>query len=433
MNIKINNLLKHQEEFVKDIDIRFLALVGGYGSGKTFSFCVKAIYLAWLNAGRVGCLLEPTNAMVADVIIPNMEEALERYGIPYDLKLSPYPTMYLHFEQGTTKLLLRSAENYRKLAGLNLAFFGVDELDTITPKKLARASWEMLKSRLRDKEAPYVQGYTTSTPEGFAFMYDFFVKEAQEAAEQGKKLNDRRIIHASTRDNPYLDPAYLESQLSTLPSNFVDAYIDGLFVPLTTGVVYTEFNRVANHSSVSLDDPVYDKSTIYIGMDFNVDKMSAVVHVTDNIGPIAVDEIIGLKNTNTMITAIKTKYPDRTIFVYPDSSGQNRDTASTDTDLKLLKSAGFRVKVRKSNPRVNDRIRTMNQMFCDGDGNRKYRVNTNKCPLYTDALEQQVYNEQGKPDKTSDTDHPNDAGGYYIHRMFNIKRNTKQHRISGVY
>ena len=62
----------------------------------------------------------------------------------------------------------------------------------------------------------------------------------------------------------------------------------------------------------------------------------------------------------------------------------------------------------------------MNAMICNAKGVRRYRVNTNKCPTYTDNIEQQVYAKNGEPDKAHGTDHMNDAGGYYIAYVYPI-------------
>ena len=76
--------------------------------------------------------------------------------------------------------------------------------------------------------------------------------------------------------------------------------------------------------------------------------------------------------------------------------------------------AGFTVHVNGVNPSVRDRINSVNAAFCNSDGNRSYRVNTNRCPVVTENFEQQVYNEKGEPDKTQGKDHTNDAAGYFI-------------------
>jgi len=151
------DLLDHQYTFVDDTEHRNLALVAGYGSGKTFAFCMKGIYMAWLNAGHTGALLEPTNAMAADVLIPDFQSLLDELQIPHSYRASPHPSFKLHFEEGTSTILIRSAENYRRLAGLNLAWFGVDEADTFK-KTLAIKMCILLHARLRQLMLQYIKG-----------------------------------------------------------------------------------------------------------------------------------------------------------------------------------------------------------------------------------------------------------------------------------
>ena len=68
----------------------------------------------------------------------------------------------------------------------------------------------------------------------------------------------------------------------------------------------------------------------------------------------------------------------------------------------------------------------MNAMFCNAKGERRYRVNADKCPIYADCLEQQIWNDSGEPDKSQGADHANDAGGYFIHNQFPIIRPVTQ-------
>lgn len=434
-------LFKHQHDFVTDIDHRYVALRAGYGAGKTFAFCMKAIHLASLNVGHQGILCEPTNDLVNTVLIPSMEEALETAGIPYTLKRAPMPELTMKFAHGETKVLLRSGENFQRLIGLNLAFVGVDELDTIQPN-VAKAMWKKLQGRMR--KGNVYQMFTTSTPEGFRFMYKFFI---QDPIKDEKKKGQIRVIHASSYDNPTLPPEFLQD----LELNYSDeekaALLHGQFVNMAAGRIYYKFDRRYNDCNISIDSvrsEFKDKKDFYnrplplpqlhIGMDFNVGKMAAIVHIIDEKGPVAIDEILGARDTEQMIQLIKERYPDfKSIAIYPDSSGRGRATVDASTsDLNMLTQAGFQVNVGNTNPPVKDRINSMNQAFCDSSNDRKYRVNVSACPQYTQALEQQVYDKQGQPDKQHDTDHPNDAAGYFIYSKFPIKRyNSGGLRLAG--
>ena len=165
-------------------------------------------------------------------------------------------------------------------------------------------------------------------------------------------------------------------------------------------------------------------------MDFNVGKMAAITHVKRNGNPIAVDEIINAYDTPDIINIIKARYPNVTIRIYPDASGGSRKSVNASiTDLNMLQSAGFKVITAKRNPFVKDRVNAMNNMFKSAQGDVRYLVNVDKCPTYADCLEQQVW-KNGEPDKTSDTDHPNDAGGYFIAYDYPIIKPVAKYSVS---
>lgn len=459
----VSGLLKHQKTFLADTTTRYIGLVGGYGCGKTRAFCLKAIQLASINVGHTGMMCEPTNTMLNDVLVPEMRDLLEQYKIPYEFKQTPLPQFILQFKGGQSKILLRSAENFGRLVGLNLGWFGVDEIDTAFNRNKAKimTMWRLLISRLR-AQSPKPQGFVCSTPEGFGFLYEFFVKEVEEARLKNRTI-DRRMIKAMTMDNPHLNAEYISDLKEQYPPNLLRAYMEGEFVNLNTATVYDAFDRIANNTSTTLESfeddmgkgvymptsiphdvdmatlhamhlrsqqlAIARRTPIHIGMDFNVGKCAAVVHVIDAIGPIAVDEIMGIKNTEEMIKEIKSRYPGRQINIYPDSSGKSEKSNSSQTDINLLKGAGFNVEYPNKNPLVVDRVNSMNAMLCNGNGDRKYRVNVEQCPLYTAALEQQTYDSTGKPDKSHDNDHPNDAAGYFIWKKFPLVPHNKRQAI----
>lgn len=459
----VSGLLKHQKTFLADTTTRYIGLVGGYGCGKTRAFCLKAIQLASINVGHTGMMCEPTNTMLNDVLVPEMRDLLEQYKIPYEFKQTPLPQFTLQFKGGESKILLRSAENFGRLVGLNLGWFGVDEIDTAfnRNKNKIMVMWRLLISRLR-AQAPHPQGFVCSTPEGFGFLYEFFVKEVEEAKLKNRSI-DRRMIKAMTMDNPHLNPEYLADLKEQYPPNLLRAYMEGEFVNLNTSTVYDAFDRIANNTTTTLESFEEDmgkgiymptsvphdvdmatlhqmhlrsqqlalakRTPIHIGMDFNVGKCAAVVHIIDAIGPIAVDEIMGVKNTEEMIKEIKARYPGRQINIYPDSSGKSEKSNSSQTDINLLKGAGFNVEYPNKNPLVVDRVNSMNAMLCNGNGDRRYRINVERCPSYVAALEQQTYDSAGKPDKQHDNDHPNDAAGYFIWKKFPLVPHTKRQAI----
>jgi hypothetical protein len=196
----------------------------------------------------------------------------------------------------------------------------------------------------------------------------------------------------------------------TYPSNLLSAYLDGEFVNLTAGSVYAEFDRALNASS----ETVQAGETLHIGMDFNVVKGAAVVHVLRGDDPHAVDEYTGVFDTPSMIELIKRDYGKHQIMIYPDASGKSRKSQNaSESDIALLKAAGFRVCVNPANPAVKDRVLSANAMIHKG-GKRRYRVNPQTCPHLVESLEKQAYDKNGEPDKSAGFDHIIDAATYML-------------------
>lgn len=420
-------VLKHQLEFINDDYTRQLALVGGFGCGKTHSFCLKAIDLASKNIGYTGLLLEPTYGMIEDTLAPQMQSLLHEYNIPFTVKMSTWH-FQLHFKTGIAHIKMRSAENHMKIRGMNLAFAGIDEVDTIKPD-VALAAWRSCQSRLRLGNV--FQLFTTSTPEGFGFLYKHFEKEQKE---------NRRLIRARTYDNPFLPEEFIEDLRDDYPPALLDAYLEGKFVNLTQGVVYTSFDRELNNTELDYEwvldqekrHPHNSKYTLHIGQDFNVGKCYSGIHIIVDKKPYAIAELAESKNTEHVIERIKSLYPDRHIIVYPDSSGKNERSNASQTDITLLKNAGFKLKYPNKNPFIKNRVGSVNAMLCNANKERRYFINTTRCPIMTESLEQQVYDKTGMPDKSHDNDHPVDAIGYFIHQLYPLRRaNVKPMQIIG--
>ena len=303
------------------------------------------------------------------------------------------------------RIILRSMDNPDLIVGYEVGYSLVDEADVLQKSKMNDVMVKILARNSVKTEGNNNATDFVSTPEGFRFLHDFFVS---------KDSDSKLLIKASTRDNPFISDSYIESLEETYTPELLRAYLEGEFVNLTSGTVYNHYDRLKNHS----DRSIKEDDILHIGMDFNVGKMAAVIHVIEDDKVIAVDEIVNAYKTEDIINLIKARYPDYRIFVYPDASGQQNKTSASTTDIDQLKQSGFGVRSLKSNPNVKDRINTMNKKFQD----LTYLVNRNNCPTYTDCLEQLPY-KNGAPDKTLDFDHPTDAGGYFIWHQYGKKKN----------
>lgn len=410
--LKLN---KPQFEFISHPK-KFSAFVGGYRSGKTFVGCVRLCISALEHPGIPQGYFAPTYPQIADIFYETMPEVAAAFGLFADIVPSK-KRVYLRDSIGRclSTIVCKSMEHPHRIVGFDIAHALVDEIDCM-PIKKADSAWKKIIARMstvwpgRDQNTIDV----TTTPEGYNWVYRKFVKELAANPSQRPLYG---IVHASTRQNAKnLPKDYISSLRESYPANLVDAYIDGMFVNLVSGSVYPNFCRVKNHT----DEKIKPGEALHIGMDFNINRMAAMVHVIRDGLPMLLGEITHMFDTPAMIDAIQAKYPGHHISIYPDASGNNRKSVNgSESDHSLLKKAGFKLIVNAANPAVRDRVLAVNAMFLNGESERRYLVNTEECPVATGVLEQQTYNDKGEPNKDG-TEDPNDALGYFIVKRYPI-------------
>lgn len=401
-------LSKFQLEFV-GANEQFPAFLGGFGSGKTHAAIMRAVAKKLQYPGQNVAYYLPTYDLVRTIGYPRFSEVLDQMNIPHKINKSDAFIDFLGFGQ----LIFRTMDTPERIIGYEVADSLVDELDTL-PAEKAREVWNKIIGRNRQKKPDgslNTVGVAT-TPEGFKFVYERWKKNPSAGY---------RLIKAGTSSNAKnLPGGYIDSLKSTYSSNLLAAYLDGEFVNLTSGSVYAEFDRNLNDSREKIEtgDP------LHIGMDFNVSHMAAVVMVLRDGLPHAVDELTGVFDTPSMIQLLKQRYSGHSIMIYPDASGQSRKSNNASvSDLSLLQSAGFIVRSNPVNPAVKDRVLSMNAMI-HSNGERKFKVNGDRCPALVEALEKQAYDKNGEPDKTSGLDHVVDACGYFISYKFPVLKRT---------
>jgi len=387
----------HQNNFVRSKE-KYPALVAGYGSGKTYAFVLKALAELGRNPGKIILLAEPVYPMVRDVLQPTLEEILREVGFDYTYRASEMKYV-VRWKTGHGTLLLRSAENWRRWAGLNLAGFGIDEASLLKDD----GAWKMGLSRLRD--GYHLTGWTTTTPEGFNWVWNEWANEVKEGYE---------LIQARSTDNKHLPQEFIDSLYENYDDKLIKAYINGEFVNLQYGQTYYAFDRQKNTGDVKYEQG----KEIKIAMDFNIDPFCAILLQDHHTDPkIRVFDEIRLSHagegdlmTTRMAKHIKAKYPKCNQFtVYPDPAGQARKTSSKWTDHDLLKRENFKIKVKRAAPSVVDSVNSVNNAM------KTIKISSN-CKNFILDLER-VTNKEGtrEIDKSNkDLTHFSDAFRYYV-------------------
>lgn len=399
-------LLEHQAEFIQSEFIH-TGIVGGFRSGKSEAGVIKTVLKKLKYPGIDVAYYLPTYGLIKDIAYPKFSSFLTASGIEFSLNKSDHEIV-----TSFGRIIMRSMDNPDTIIGYEVGYSLIDEADVLPISHMNEVFIKVvarLSIPLPDG-APNCLDFV-STPEGFKFLYDFFIKKPHER---------KKLIRAKTKNNPFISKSYIETLEMSYTEQQLEAYLNGEFVNLTSGSVYHKFSRLKNHTNKEIKPT----DVLHIGLDFNVTKMSAVIHIIENEKLFAVDEIVNAYDTVQMAELINFKYPNHQIVIYPDASGGSRKTSSSDTDIQILKKYKFKVIVDSSNPAVKDRITTMNIAFENSKLEISYFVNTSNCPTYTEALEQLIY-KNGFPDKTSGHDHVTDGGGYCCwHKFKIIKRST---------
>lgn len=416
--------LKHQQEFLEATHPLVLD-TAGFGAGKTECSVYKAIsymYKFGLKIKReqkqqymIG-LFQRNYGDIRDIYVPRFEQILQDLKLKYKYKSQ---AKCIEVPSLNTTFYFRSMDNPSSIVGVQYHDAFIDELDTLKADK-AKLAFQKIRERVRLRKGFFTDEHgkkhkikntinITTTPEGFGFCYQLDKKMIEE-----KNPNYLRI-KGSTYDNPYISDEYIENIMLGKPKSLMAQFLNGEFVNIEGQVVYSDFSMEHNLSNEKITK---DDEYLFIGMDFNVGKMSAVIFVVRDDTVHAVDEIFGLLDTKAMILEIKRRYKDYKICIYPDSSGKNRKSVgASETDISLLEEE-FDVYYPSVNPRVKDRVMTVNSMFCNMKEDRRLFINENKCPTLIDNLNSQTWNEKGEPDKSNDNDHMLDAMGYFIHYEF---------------
>jgi len=389
-------------------------MVAGYGAGKSQAAVTRLLIKALENPGLNFGFVEPTYDLVKLIAWPRFTGMLEGWGLEYELNKTDST---LRLPNGS-QVIFRSADNPDRMVGFEIADGVIDEIDTLRQDQAADV-WNKMLARCRQKkEGGQINTLAAaSTPEGFKFVYERWKKDPRKGYE---------LIKAPTSSNPYLPPGYVDQLRNQYSSSHLAAYLDGEFVNLTSGSVYSNFDRAQHRSS----ETIQPREPLHVGMDFNVNNMSAVIFILRNGLPHAVEEMIGYRDTPDIIRALKERYEGHHISIYPDASGASHKSVNASlSDISLLRQAGFTVLANSRNPAVKDRVMAVNLMLEKGD----LLINPDRCPTLIESLERQSYSKSGEPDKQGGFDHLNDALGYFIVYKFGLTRSTVTlHQLSGI-
>jgi hypothetical protein len=402
--IKTGGMWKPQREWWQS-DKFIKALVAGYGGGKTFISGKRAISVALHNGGSPHLYVSPSYKIAKRTIIPTLKALLDGRNIRYKHNKTDNE-FRIRYKNDWGLIWIGSGDDPDSLKGPNVGSANIDE-----PFIQAKDVLDQVLARVRDPKARHREITLTGTPEELNWGYDI-------CAGDEFDNYDLELIQAATTENKALPPEFVETLFRAYDERTAAAYIKGQFINLNAGAVYYNYDAELN----STEKELVESQPILVGMDFNVDPMSATLS-NDYGGNLYTGDEIVLQNSNTesLCNAIKEKYPMGRFIVYPDSTGKSRSSKGT-TDFKIISDILDRQLIKmeypRRNPFVRDRFNACNAMLCGIDGTRKAFINKKKCPELVKDLQQVSFPYDEYKRKNAKRTHVSDSWGYKIDRAY---------------
>lgn len=210
---------------------KYIAYVGGLGSGKTLIGCITV--LSW-------AVTQPGEYLISRQYYPELRDTTMKTFFD----VCP-PELIIEHRVAENKVRLRSAmgkesiilfrplEEPDKLRSLNLSGFYIDEANQVT-----EAAFMMLQGRLRGKGLR--KGILTMNPKGHDWVYRWFVKQDHLKTPYMKNL--MTLIKAPSTENIHLDPSYIQTMMESWSDDRIQRELMASFDSFE-GAVYAEFRR----------------------------------------------------------------------------------------------------------------------------------------------------------------------------------------------
>jgi Terminase large subunit, T4likevirus-type, N-terminal len=388
-------------------EARFKGFSGPIGCGKSQALCQEAIRLSYMNPGRLGLLGAPTYPMLRDATCATLFEILDKNEIPFEHNKAENTVI---LRDTGSRILFRPVDEFERLRGTNLAWFGLDEL-TYTQEP----AWLRLEGRLRDPQARRLCGFAVWTPKGYDWVYRRFVAE---------RSKDYELVMAPAFENRYIlgkIPDFYDRLEKSYDESFYRQEVLGAYLNMTGGLVYRSFSREQHIQGVHPDP----RLPLLWALDFNVDPMSSLVAQIANGRVQVLDEIV-IRHATTMQACDEflKRFPEHRagIYVYGDASG-NKEQTTGSSDYEMVRehfsinsNTAVHYRVPKANPSVRERINLTNSKLWSASGEVGLVVDP-KCKELIKDFEQVCFKQdsyQIDKDRDRQRTHLSDALGYLL-------------------
>jgi hypothetical protein len=379
---------------------RFRVVIAGRRFGKTRLALVMLIVVALRYAHTRNWYVAPTRPWAKDVAWEDLKNLL---GVGRDGRGNPVVTQVMETEltirfKNGSQIQLKGACEPDTLRGRNVKLVVLDEYANMDPDLWPLVIRPQLSDRGKEGDALFI-----GSPRGFSHFKDLY-----DEVRGGGKGSEWQAWHFTSLDGENITAReILQAKNDLSLRDFRQEYM-ATFESIE-GRVYHSFLRdlyeregKLNQGNLdqSIDDPG-EGLPIHVGMDFNVNPMTATLSSKVEVPRPFLAEggkhyemhtwgeyVLHNSGTAEMMQAIRADYPGRWLIVHPDPTGAARSTKTAnvgETDHSIIRSFGADLFIPEF--RTNsDKYNCVNGLFFNSLGIRSQDHQSHEVPAPGERL-----------------------------------------------
>lgn len=416
----------------------------GISAGKTRTGAQWAINRMKEDPRQTGFIGSNTFDQLSQATLRELFYWLDHEGIEYVIDRQPpphwnWPRQFKKYQNilsvripkwgrwWVVTIFVRTLSDPDALRGIEFTWYWIDET-----RDTAEYTHDVILSRTRESER--ARGFVTTTTNGEDWTHKRFIRGASRTS---RMYGSMHVPTYEAVKAGFISQHFYDTLRRTYSPLMAAQELDAQHVNVFGGRAYyaaSERNRarVAPWGAYR-PDPNYP---LIVGCDFNFSP-APCTWMVGQLGPHSpweehihwFGELSMVETgTVTMTRALVGQYPDFHYRVFGDASGNKGTTSNMgETDYILMANTfnelnvTYSIDVDQSNPRVKDRVETMNASLLNAMGEVRQTYNPDMCPLFDGDLKTVGW-KNGKLDSMGDPmrTHASDGGGYAVWKLLPI-------------
>lgn len=380
---------------------RFKCVVAGRRWGKTALSRTLMIAATRKSKQRIW-YIAPTYQMARQIMWQELQDMIPRKWIAKINETTMTITL-----KNKSEISCKGADKPDTLRGVGLHLAVLDEF-----QDMRLETWTLvIQPTLASTRG---KALIIGTPKSFNHLYDYYMRG------QDPNEPDWESWQFKTSSSPFVLPEEIEAARRNMSEKEFAQEFEASFETMSNRV-YHAFDRNLHVTRVKLDP----RQPVFVGLDFNVDPMSAIFcQIIDGQIRVFGEKVLSNSHTQEMAEEMDRLFwrLKKRLTIYPDASGKARSSQRGESNFQILRDAGFkRLKYRRKQPPVSDRINAVNRMLRSADGTVRVQID-HGCRELIASLEQTQYKiGTSEVDKSGGNEHEADAFGYFVELEFPVR------------